>query len=399
MSQPLPPLGGPPEPGAARGQRGVLAAIACIAIFGVVVGMTHPLFALRLEAMGYSSGMIGLNGAMIAVASLTLAPFMPALIRLIGLAAFLTGGALLAVATLIAFAFVDDYWSWLWLRYVLGAAATALFIGSETWIVTDAEPKSRGRIIGLYATVLSLGVAAGPMILIGVGVDGPAPFYVCALLCAVCVAPVVSAWREAPRADHDETATLPPLSLFAAAPTVLGAVVLFGAVEFGVMALLPVWGVRTGLGPEAASFLLSVLVLGNVALQIPLGALADIVSRRALLIFCALVCLAASVALPLLVGETWRLWAMLFIWGGLAAGLYTVALAELGARYEGGALVSATSAMVIAYGVGALVGPLFAGAAMDVIDPHGIAVALGVMTTAYLGVALWRAVNLARASS
>jgi hypothetical protein len=52
---------------------------------------------------------------------------------------------------------------------------------------------------------------------------------------------------------------------------------------------------------------------------------------------------------------------MLFVWGGLAAGLYTVALAELGARYSGATLVSATAAIVTAYGVGALVGPLFVG--------------------------------------
>jgi hypothetical protein len=51
-------------------RRGVMAAIACIAVFGVCAGMTHPLFALRLEAMGYSSAMIGLNGAMVAVAAL-----------------------------------------------------------------------------------------------------------------------------------------------------------------------------------------------------------------------------------------------------------------------------------------------------------------------------------------
>jgi hypothetical protein len=70
------------------------------------------------------------------------------------------------------------------------------------------------------------------------------------------------------------------------------------------------------------------------------------------------VCLVAAFVLPGLAGETWRLWSMLFVWGGLAAGLYTVALIELGARYSGATLVSATAAVVTAYGVGALVGPL-----------------------------------------
>jgi len=390
VTQALPPLGGAP---AAGGQRGVLAAIAAIAIFGIATGMTHPLFALRLEAEGYASGMIGLNAAMVAVASLTLAPFMPPLIRLLGLPPFLAIGAVLAAGALLAFPFFEGYWSWLGLRYVLGAAATALFVGSEAWIVAGAEPSARGRIVGLYATVLSIGFAAGPLIVTGVGVDGPAPFVVCAAISLSALFPIVSAWREAPPSDPDEASDTPTLRFFVTAPTVFWAVALFGAIEFGVMGLLPVWGVRTGLDPDAASVLVTALVLGNVVFQIPLGALADVANRRALLIFCAVVSVVAAVALPLLAGGGWRLWLMLFVWGGLAAGLYTVALIELGARYRGATLVAANAAVVSAYGVGALVGPLFSGAAMDVIDPHGVAVALGIMALAYLALAVRRAVG------
>jgi MFS family permease len=390
MTQALPPLGGPSEP-RARGQRGILAAIAAIAIFGVSAGMNHPLFALRLEAQGYSAAMIGLNGAMIAIAALVAAPFMPPVIRWIGLPAFLTLGALMAAATLLTFPFFDGYGAWLGLRFLLGVAATALFLGSEAWIVAAAEPGARGRIIGLYATVLSLGFAAGPMILIGVGVEGPAPFIVCAALALVSIGPVVSAWRDAPAPEPGDVAATPPLRFIVIAPTVFGAVILFGAIEFGVMAMLPVWGVRTGLDRDAASFLVSILLLGNVALQIPLGALAEVVNRRVLLVGCALVSLAASAALPFLAGETWRLWAMLFVWGGLAAGLYTIALIELGARYSGATLVSGTAAVVTAYGIGALAGPLVTGAAMDLLDPHGLALALGLMALAYLSIAILRA--------
>ena len=387
MTQALPPLGG----AAPTKGRGVLAAIAAIAIFGIATGMTHPLFALKLEAQGYASGMIGLNAATVAVASLTTGPLMPPVIRLVGLPAFLVAGCLLAAAALLAFPFYQSYAAWLGLRYGLGVAATALFVGSEAWIVADAEDASRGRIVGLYATILSIGFAMGPVILTGVGFEGPAPFLVCAAITVAAIGPIVSAWRDAPRLDPEDASAASPLRFLAAAPTLFGAVVLFGAIEFGVMGLLPVWGVRTGLDRDAASFLVTVLVLGNVVFQIPLGAVADRVSRRALLVFCGLVSLAASVALPLLAGEGWRLWLTLFVWGGLAAGLYTVALVELGARYRGATLVSANAAVVIAYGLGALIGPVFAGAAMDVIDPHGVAVALGVMAAAFLAVAIGRA--------
>ncbi|MGF1660177.1 MAG: MFS transporter [Rubrimonas sp.] len=392
MSAPLPPLGGAPRPQApGRQQRGLIAAIACIALFGVSQGMTHPLFALKLEQAGWSSAMIGLNGAMVAVAALTLGPLMPRLIRLLGLPGFLTAGALLSSATLLLFPLFETYAAWLVLRYVQGAAATMLFLGSENWIVADADESSRGRVVGLYATVLSLGFASGPLILTGVGFEGWTPFVACSALGLVCIVPLLTAWADAPNAEPDDVSDIAPLSFLRTDPTVLFAVVLFGAVEFGAMALLPVWGVKTGMERDAATFLVSVLILGNVVFQIPLGALADRWNRRALLIFCAAVTLAMAAALPALAGTVWPLWASLFIWGGLAAGLYTVALIELGARYKGARLVSATAAVVSAYGIGALAGPLMVGAAMDAVEPHGLSISLGAMAAAYLGLALWRA--------
>jgi MFS family permease len=390
----LPPLGGAATPPPA--QRGLGAAIACIALFGVAQGMTHPLFALRLENQGWSSGMIGLNGAMVALASLTLAPFMPRAIRVMGLPAFLAAGAALSAAALGATPFFDGYGAWLALRFVQGAAATALFLGSEAWIVADADDASRGRIVGLYATALSLGFAAGPMILTGVGVAGAAPFAVCAALSLLCLLPLATAWRLAPPLHHDGGGGPPPLGFLRSDPTVMGAVILFGAIEFGVIGLLPVWGVKIGLDAAGASFLVSTLVLGNVALQLPLGALADRVNRRALLMVCAGASFLAAAALPLLADAGWALWAALFVWGGLAAGLYTVALIELGARYRGAALVSANAAVIASYGIGALAGPMLVGGAMDAVEPHGIALALAAMAAVYLGVAARRALTARR---
>ena len=90
-------------------------------------------------------------------------------------------------------------------------------------------------------------------------------------------------------------------------PTVIWAVVLFGVVEFGVMALIPVWGLRLGMGEASAISLVVIMTLGNVALQIPLGMLADRFSRRGMLIVAALTCLGAALLLPMLAGTHWPL--------------------------------------------------------------------------------------------
>ena len=82
-------------------------------------------------------------------------------------------------------------------------------------------------------------------------------------------------------------------------PTATAAVLVFGAVETGGFALFPVYGNRIGYSEADAALLLSMIGLGNVILQIPIGFLSDrIGDRRILLIACAIVGLAGMLALP-----------------------------------------------------------------------------------------------------
>ena len=60
------------------------------------------------------------------------------------------------------------------------------------------------------------------------------------------------------------------------------------------------------------------------------------------------------------------------MWGGVASGIYPVALSMAGDRFRGGDLVSVNAAMIVAYGLGALMGPPLGGAAMDLRNPQGL---------------------------
>src|SRR5690606_29388311 len=139
-------------------------------------------------------------------------------------------------------------------------------------------------------------------------------------------------------------------------------------------ALFPVYGARIGYSEADAALLLTAVGLGNVLLQIPLGVLSDRMrDRRHLLVACAIVGLAGVLVLPS-ISESWRLSAaVLFLWGGVVAGLYTVGLAHLGSRLSGRDLASANAAFVLCYGIGMLVGPQAIGIGMDIAGPAGFA--------------------------
>ncbi len=372
------------------------AAIAAISVVGITIGLGIPLLSVVLENRGFSASMIGLNSAMAGVASVAAAPFAAPLAARFGVARMMIAMIVLSAASFIGFYYAPSFWMWFPLRVAMHAATTVLFVLSEFWITATAPPRKRGMVLGVYATVLSLGFAFGPWIFAQVGSQGLLPFAIAAGITLVAALPVIAARRESPTIGGGRHATRFSSYIFLV-PMATGAVIVFGAVETGGFALFPVYGTRIGFSEAEAALLLTAVGLGNVLLQIPLGLLSDrMADRRHLLMACAAVGLAGMIALPWLTGNWYAAAACLFVWGGVVAGLYTVGLAHLGSRLAGRDLASANAAFVLCYGIGMLVGPQMIGIGMDVFGPDGFAHVLGAFFVAYLLLGLARLVAVPR---
>jgi predicted MFS family arabinose efflux permease len=202
--------------------------------------------------------------------------------------------------------------------------------------------------------------------------------------------PVVAAAGESPKIHTGDE----PVGFFRyiwLVPTATAAVLVFGAVETGGFALFPIYGNRIGYSESDAALLLSMIGLGNVILQIPIGMLSDrIGDRRILLVACAVVGLAGMLALPWFATDWTIAAAVLFVWGGVVAALYTVGLAHLGTRLTGRELASANAAFVFCYGFGMLVGPQAIGIGMDLSGPDGFGYSLALFFAAYIVLAVLR---------
>ena len=99
---------------------------------------------------------------------------------------------------------------------------------------------------------------------------------------------------------------------------------------------------------------------------------------------------AGTALLPVVSQNIWIFLPSLFIFGGVVVGMYTVGLALLGERFKGADLAAANSAFVLMFSTGGLLGPPIAGAAMDIWDPHGLAIAMAAISGIYLLVVGWR---------
>lgn len=374
----------------------IAAAIASISVVGMAIGLGVPLLSVILETRGHSATMIGANTAVAGIASIVAAPFATPLAARFGVVPLMLAMILAGGLAFVGFYFVPHFWMWFPLRAVLHFALTVLFILSEFWISTSAPARRRGLILGIYATVLSLGFAFGPWLFAQIGSAGFAPFGITFVLIALAAIPVSLAWRESPDiAGSGHGGGGDGGSGFARyvwlVPTATAAVLVFGAVETGGFALFPVYGARIGYPEADAALLLTAVGLGNVLLQIPLGLVSDRMrDRRVLLALCAFVGLIGVLALPFVAGN-WRMSAaILFVWGGVVAGLYTVGLAHLGSKLSGRDLASANAAFVFCYGIGMLIGPQAIGIGMDIAGPNGFAWTLALFFAAYLVLAAAR---------
>jgi hypothetical protein len=155
----------------------LIAAVAAITAVGSPSAWACRCLSVILEKRGISSSMIGLNSAMAGVAAMAAAPLSTTWIaRRLTVVTTMVLAIVAAAASALGFYFAEALWMWFPLRIVFHGAITILFVLSEFWINTAAPPSRRGLVLGIYATVLSLGFAAGPLIFSIVGSEGILPF-------------------------------------------------------------------------------------------------------------------------------------------------------------------------------------------------------------------------------
>lgn len=356
------------------------AVIVVAAIFGLTYSLTAPLIALDLAERGLGETAIGLNAAMHAVGVLLTAPLLPRLVAHFGARRMVVGALLLSAVVVALFPAVPLVWLWFPLRLLLGCAAETLFVLSETWINHLSAEETRARAMATYTASLSVGFAAGPLILSVTGSEGAISYVIGAAL-VLCAVPLVATKRVA--APHfGEPPTAGPLHYLWLAPVAIAATVLNAAIETAGMSFLALYAMGAGWTEAEAPRLITALMVGAILLQLPIGWLGDRMDRRQLVMALGLVSALGALIWPFVLHDPVLAYATLFVWGGAFVGIYTIMLTVVGSRFKGTDLVGIYAVMGLAWGVGALLGPSLAGVSMG-LSPHGLPIFAAVACAAF----------------
>ena len=352
--------------------------IATVTVFAVAQGLTYPLLSFILERQGTTPGLIGLSAAMTPLGFIVSAPLIPALVRRFGAAWLAILCSLFAALTLIAIAWTQELWAWMPLRFLLGFFANPLSVISETWLITITPPSRRGRIMGLYSSIVSGGFAIGPLSLGLVGTEGWSPFLigiVAFLLCGMILLAVVPRLPDMPQ-DGEATSVGGFLAL---APLLLFAVFTAAAFEQILLSMFATYGATLGSAEERIASLITCFIAGNALLQVFLGRMAEQMGSMRTMLFCVLVSLVGCLLLPWAF-NSWLVWPLVFLWGGVSFGIYTMSLIQLGERFTGQALIAGNAAFAVAWGLGGIVGSPATGLAMQWLGHRGLPLALGFLS-------------------
>jgi len=360
--------------------RNLIAAFSAVCVFSFSLGEIFPLLSLNMHKLGFSQGTIGFNAAMAPIGILLAGLIVPKLAHLIGAKALATIMACGAAAIFIAYPTFPSLLPWFALRLSQGICVATLFALSEAWVVENAKGRWRSLIIGIYATCISATFGVGPAVIGWAGIDGYLPFAIGATI-LLCAAVPISFVRSA---RHDDTQPHVSILQFAPkAPFLLLAICVHAILDGGVLSFLPVYGVRMGMSIETAALTLTALALGNVFFQIPLGWVAGRTSKAGVMIGCFVTVILVLSLIPFLI-HTRFVWPAIVVLGAAGFGIYTVGLSELGDRFTGPDLVAGTSAFASVWGLGALIGSVICGEAMDLFGPNGFPAVLIVVFVGYL---------------
>ena len=369
---------------------GFVALYTAVFILLTGVGLLGTFLSLRMSIEGFSDQVTGVVMSGYYVGTVLGGYFCHRVVCRVGhIRAFATFAAICTASVMAHGLFVSPV-SWGGLRLLTGIAVTGLYMVVESWLNAGADRSNRGRIISVYMVVSFLGLGAGQFLLNAAEVNGPNLFLVTGILLALCLVPVSTTHSVQPLVPKTMNFNLVALSQ--KAPMGMFGCLTAGLINGALYTLGPVFGHRIGLTVPGISLFMGATVLSGLILQWPVGLLSDRFDRNIVMAGLALAVAAISLAITLLMWESFSLLLTLtMIYGGVAFTLYPVAVAHTHDFFPPDDIVAVSSALILSYGVGASLGPPAAAMMMNILGPSGLYVFIALAGSLFGGtVAVYR---------
>lgn len=328
-------------------------------------GVLSAVIPVKLAADGHPASTAGAISTLFSVCFLIGCLVGPQLVRRIGPErAIWSIAALNALLAFLHWALPSPF-SWSLFRGVGGMATATYFVVIESWLSAEAPSAARGLIFGFYMVFNRLAFALGQFIIALVEPTALTQLFFVSIV-AYLISPLFkpAAKIELPTMSTPKLENY--LELPKVAPAAAAAAAVHGLVFGSVPGLIPKWGVDTGVSVAVIGETLSVMQLGGIFVQLPLSLASDRLDRRLVMAAACFITAIASLVLMQLPPTSRLAWlTLMFLWGGFASTLYSLASAHASDLAPHDRRVAWVSSIMLIWGSGAALGPLVASLLMD----------------------------------
>jgi MFS family permease len=246
--------------------------------------------------------------------------------------------------------------SWIILRAIVGFGCAGVFVTTESWLNSKAQPSERGRVFSIYMIGTFLALAVGQLLIARMPIEGSKPFHAIEALFALALVMVSTTRAEPPLVIATEKLAYGELAR--ATPVAAIGCVVNGAVASAFYALVPAWMQDNGVARESIAVFMLAAVLGGLAFQMPVGRLSDRFDRRIVLTALALGLAASAITIVFLPRSAHFLLPLAAMIGGFISTLYPLCVAIAHDSMPADRVVAVSSGLLLLSGLGSVVGPL-----------------------------------------
>ncbi|MCC7276286.1 MAG: MFS transporter [Alphaproteobacteria bacterium] len=302
--------------------------------------------------------------------------------------AFAAFAAALTASYLFLALFVSP-WAWMTIRVVAGFAMAGIFVVTESWLNDRADGSNRGQVLSLYMMTNQLASGLGQQLLQVGDPAGPDLFLIAGTLLSVALIPVALSPSAGPPPPPRVALSL--LALYRISPLGVVGCLAVGLSNAAFYSLAPLYGQSLGLSVAAIAQLMSVTIFAGMLMQWPIGRLSDHRDRRHVIIGVTLGVVATASAIAIVGG--WSLTVLLVLiagYGGLSLTVYPLMVAHANDFTGPQQRVAASAGLLLAYGIGAVVGPIVAANLMGWFGPSALFAHVAAIAALLAAFSFWR---------
>ncbi len=351
-------------------------------------GIQGTLLGLRGAIEGFSTFQMSIVMAGYFAGFLVGSRLAPLMIRRVGhVRVFAALGSFIS-AVLILYPLIADPVAWTLLRVAIGFSFSGVYITAESWINHAATNETRGKSLSVYLIVQMIGIIAAQGIVVLADPGGYVLFILPSVLVSLAFAPILLSVSPTPAFATTRRMSLG--ALYRISPLGVIGMALIGGVFSAQFGMAAVFGTRVGLSVGQLSLFISAIFAGGLVLQYPVGWVSDRVDRRWLILVVAGVGTLVALVPVVFQGSYPALLFAAFLTGGVSNPLYALVIAHTNDFLEPDDMAAASAGFMFVNGIGAIVGPLVNGWAMEAFGPAGFFGFIAVMFLILFAYALWR---------